>query len=96
MGIINKSENWWLRLSLVLFALIALASASVMNRSVATERQILMDSVSYLKLQNDSLTDENFNLNVELGRHVLTRDEMFLKYNGLEKDYNNYLEHETE
>jgi hypothetical protein len=58
MGIVNKSENWWLRLSLVLFALIALGSASVMNRSVATERQILMDSVSYFKLQNDSLTDE--------------------------------------
>ena len=96
MGIVNKSENWWLRLSLVLFVLIALGSASVMNRSVATERQILMDSVSYLKLQNDSLTDENFNLNVELGRHELTRDEMFLKYKGLEKDYNNYLEHETE
>jgi len=96
MGIVNKSENWWLRLSLDLFALIKLASASVMNRSVATERQILMDSVSYLKLQNDSLTDENFNLNVELGRHELTRDEMFFKYKGLEKDYNNYLEHETE
>ena len=96
MGIVNKSENWWLRLSLVLFVLIALGSASVMNRSVATERQILMDSVSYFKLQNDSLTDENFNLNVELGRHELTRDEMFLKYKGLEKDYNNYLEHETE
>ena len=96
MGIVNKSENWWLRLSLVLFALIALGSASVMNRSVATERQILMDSVSYFKLQNDSLTDENFNLNVELGRHELTIEEMFFKYKGLEKDYNNYLEHETE
>jgi len=96
MGIVNKSENWWLRLSLVLFALIALGSASVMNRSVATERQILMDSVSYFKLQNDSLTDENFNLNVELARHELTRDEMFLKYKGLEKEYNQYLEHETE
>ena len=96
MGIVNKSENWWLRLSLVLFALIALGSASVMNRSVATERQILMDSVSYLKLQNDSLTDENFNLNVELGRHELTRDEIFRRHKGLEKEYNQYLEHETE
>jgi hypothetical protein len=96
MEIINKSENWWLRLSLVLIVLIWLSSLSVMNRSVATERQILIDSVSYFKLQNDSLTDENFNLNVELGRHELTREEMFFKYKGLEKDYNNYLEHETE
>ena len=59
MGIINKSENWWLRLSLVLFALITLGSASVMNRSVTTERQILIDSVSYFKLQNDSLKEDN-------------------------------------
>ena len=96
MGLFNKEENWWLRLSLVLFVLIALGSASVMNRSVATDRQILMDSVSYLKLQNDSLTDENFNLNVELGRHELTRDEIFRRHKGLEKEYNQYLEHETE
>jgi hypothetical protein len=96
MGLFNKEENWWLRLSLVLFVLIALGSASVMNRSVATDRQILMDSVSYLKLQNDSLTDENFNLNVELGRHELTRDEIFRRHKGLENEYNQYLEHETE
>jgi hypothetical protein len=58
MGIINKSENWWLRLSLVLFVLIALGSASVMNRSVATEKQILTDSLNYYKLQTDSLKEE--------------------------------------
>ena len=58
MGIINKSENWWLRLSLVLFALITLGSASVMNRSVATEKQILTDSLNYYKLQTDSLKEE--------------------------------------
>lgn len=96
MGSFNKEENWWLRLTIVLIVLIWLSSLSVMNRSVTTERQILMDSVSYFKLKNDSLTDENFNLNVELGRHELTREEMFFKYKGLEKDYNNYLEHETE
>jgi hypothetical protein len=55
----NKKENWWLRLLLVLFALIALGSASVMNREVITERQILIDSLSYFKLQNDSLKEEN-------------------------------------
>jgi len=58
MGIINKSENWWLRLSLVLFALITLGSASVMNISVATEKQILTDSLNYYKLQTDSLKEE--------------------------------------
>lgn len=64
MGIINKSENWWLRLSLVLFALITLASASVINRTVTTERQTLIDSISYYKLNHpnqiiDSLREEN-------------------------------------
>lgn len=56
----NKKENWWLRLLLVLFALIALGSASVMNREVITERQKLTDSISYFKLQNDSLREELF------------------------------------
>jgi hypothetical protein len=58
MGLLNKDENWWLRLSLVSFALIALGSASVMNRSVATEKQILTDSLNYYKLQTDSLKEE--------------------------------------
>ena len=103
MGIINKSENWWLRLSLVLFALITLASASVINRSLTSERQILIDSVSYFKLQNDSikikydsLRDEHFILNVELGRDKLTWE--YLKENFLNV-YNNamkYKSHETE
>ena len=96
MEIINKSENWWLRLAIVLITLVWLSSLSVMNREVITERTKLTDSLNYYKLQNDSLTDETFNLNVELGRHELTREEMFFKYKGLEKDYNNYLEHETE
>lgn len=55
----NKKENWWLRLSLVLFVLIALGSALVMNREVITERQKLIDSISYFKLQNDSFKEEN-------------------------------------
>ena len=70
MGLLNKSENWWLRLSLILFALITLSSLSVMNRSVTQERQTLTDSLNYYKSQNDtlrndldSLYDENFMLN---------------------------------
>ena len=58
MGIVNKSENWWLRLSLVLFALITLASASVINRTVTAERQILIDSVKYSNQVIDSLKQE--------------------------------------
>ena len=89
MGILNKSENWWLRLSLVLFALITLASASVINRSVISERQILTDSLNYYKLQVDSLYDENFQLNhynglQELMIYNLSSENP--KYKDLEKD----------
>ena len=96
MGLFNKEENWWLRLSIVLFVLIALGSASVMNRSVATDKQILTDSVNYYKLQSDSLQNELFNEKTENGRHELTRDEIFRRHKGLENEYNQYLEHETE
>jgi len=95
MGLLNKSENWWLRLSLVLFALIALGSASVMNRSVTTERQILIDSLNYYKLkldtlqiQHDSLYEENFMLNHWNGVQDLILDELSYKskYKDLLKD----------
>ena len=57
MGILNKSENWWLRLSLVLFALITLGSASVINRSVTSERQTLIESVNHKNQVIDSLKE---------------------------------------
>jgi|LakMenE18May11ns_1017448.scaffolds.fasta_scaffold9957775_15 hypothetical protein len=89
MGLLNKSENWWLRLSLVLFALIALGSASVINRSVTQERQTLTDSLNYYKNLNDSLFDENFTLNhwngiQELMIYNLSHENP--KYKDLEKD----------
>ena len=61
MGLFSKEENWWLRLTIVLIVLIWLSSLSVMNREVITERQTLKDSVTYFKLQSDSLQDELFN-----------------------------------
>jgi hypothetical protein len=96
MGLFNKDENWWLRLSLVLFALITLASASVINRGVITERLNLMDSLNYYKKLNDSiqidrdsLYDENFQLNhynglQELMIYNLSHENP--KYKDLEKD----------
>jgi hypothetical protein len=74
MGIINKSENWWLRLSLVLFVLIALGSASVMNRSVTTERQILIDSIGKLNYTIDSIQTENFISTSTVGRYDMALD----------------------
>jgi hypothetical protein len=96
MGLFNKEENWWLRLTIVFITLIWLSSLSVINREVNTEKQKLTDSLSYFKLQSDSLQDELFNEKTENGRHELTRDEIFRKHKGLENEYNQYLEHETE
>lgn len=44
----------------------------------------------------DSMRDEQFNLSVEIGRHELTREEMFIRFPNLEKQYSAYYEHETE
>lgn len=78
MAIFNKSENWWLRLSLVLFTLIALGSASVLNRKTSQERQILQDSLNVLQYQCDSLQLENFNSSNIVGRYELALDSLKL------------------
>jgi hypothetical protein len=96
MGIINKSENWWLRLSLVLFVLITLASASVINRTVTVERQILTDSLNYYKKVNNSLYNENFIKSVELGRDELTWEYIKEKFPNVYNNAMNYKSHETE
>lgn len=95
MGLFNKSENWWLRLSLVLFTLITLSSLSVMNKSMSQERQTLTDSLSYYKFLSDSLRndvdslyEENFQLNHWNGVQELILDELSYKpkYKDLLKD----------
>lgn len=58
---------------------------------VVTTKQI--DSLTTV---SDSLRDEQFMLNVEIGRHEITREEMFTKFPNLEKQYNAYYEHQTE
>jgi len=58
---------------------------------ITTMKQI--DSLTKL---SDSLHDEQFNSSVEIGRHELTREEMFSRFPNLEKQYNAYYEHETE
>lgn len=58
MGLLNKSENWWLRLSLVLFVLITLASSSIINKSVTSERQVLIDRIDSLKEECEFKDDQ--------------------------------------
>ena len=76
MGLLNKDENWWLRLSLVLFALIALGSASVMNRGVITERQILTDSLNHKNQIIDSLKEECEFKDDQIGKYEMAVYEM--------------------
>jgi hypothetical protein len=54
------------------------------------------DSLLIQKTLSDSLYDEAFIKNVELGRHELTRDYFFGKHSDLQLEYENYLYHETE
>ena len=63
---------------------------------VSNQLKLTQDSLSVERTLCDSLHDENFNKSVELGRHELTRDFIFGNHKGLEKEYNKYLEHETE
>jgi hypothetical protein len=95
MGLFNKEENWWLRLTIVLITLIWLSSLSVMNREVIVERQKLTDSVNYFKLQNDSLRNqydslygEHFQSSHDNGIMELMIDELssISKYKDLKKD----------
>jgi hypothetical protein len=96
MGLFNKEENWWLRLTIVLITLIWLSSLSVMNRGVITERLNLIDSLNYYKKLNDSLQidrdslyDENFELNHEngiLNLQIYNLSQENPRYKNLEKD----------
>ena len=93
MGLFNKEENWWLRLTIVLIVLIWLSSISVMNREVITERQKLTDSVNYLKLQNDSLRNdvdslygESFQKGVFLATEEQVTDSLDKKHHGYAKE----------
>lgn len=52
-----------------------------------------LDTVMY---QRDSLHDEAFILNVELGRHEVTREEVLSKYPKIYEEYNSYLHTQTE
>lgn len=95
MGLFNKEENWWLRLTIFLITMTWLSSLSVMNRSVSQEKEILTDSLNYykklndtLRSDNDSLYEENFQLNHWNGVQELILDELSYKskYKDLLKD----------
>ncbi len=54
------------------------------------------DTLRITEMLRDSLHDELFNSNVELGRHEITRDYFFGKHPKLQLEYENFINHETE
>lgn len=65
MGMFNKSENWWLRLTIVVLTISLLGIYSVSNRESITK-------IDNLENQNDSLQMELFNYKTEVGRYEIT------------------------
>lgn len=57
------------------------------------EQQKNIDSLTKV---TDSLHDELFNAKVEIGRHELTREEILKPNKELNKQYEEYYNHETE
>lgn len=56
----------------------------------------LKKQLTTVMFQRDSLHDEAFILNVELGRHEITREEILTKYPKVYDEYNSYLHSKTE
>ena len=80
---------------LVIVVISGLSVLVTLNRTKLETKQLMFDN-QMLKNKVDSLHDELFILNVELGRHELTRDYFFGKHPKLQLEYENYLHHETE
>ena len=52
--------------------------------------------VTTYKLETDSLREVNFILNIELGRHEVSREEVLGKYPKVNKEYQKFYKYETE
>ena len=89
MGIFNKSENWWLRLTIVIIVLSSLTLLASINRETTAK-------IEYQQNQIDSLNTEIFNQSNMVGRYELTIDH-FIELKKLDStEVNEYLNHETE
>ena len=89
MGIFNKSENWWLRLTIVLIVLGFSILLSSINRATTSK-------IEYQQNQFDSLNTEIFNQSNLVGRYELTIDH-FIEQKKLDStEVEEYFNHETE
>jgi hypothetical protein len=84
-----------LRGGLVLLTLTLLWSIVMWNNSIITVEEQKNTIVKLTKV-TDSLHDELFNAQVEIGRHEITREEILKPNKELNKKYEKYYNHETE
>lgn len=67
MKIINKSENWWLRLTIVLITVLSLTTLSFYNKQITEiKSKSKTDSLSYYKLKCDTLLDQNHIMEIRM------------------------------
>jgi hypothetical protein len=84
-----------LRGGIVLLTLTLLWSIMMWNNSIITVEEQKNTIVKLTKV-TDSLHDELFNAQVEIGRHEITREEILKPNKELNKKYEKYYNHETE
>jgi hypothetical protein len=89
MALFNKSENWWLRLGIVLIALGLLSILAADNRQN-------MDQTKLFQTKIDSLNDELFNEKSYNGRLELTIDHFIEKKKIDSTEFYQWMDHETE
>ena len=84
-----------LRGGLVLLTLTSLWLIVMWNNSIITVKE-QKNTIDNLTKVTDSLHDELFNAQVEIGRHEITREEILKPNKELNKKYEKYYNHETE
>lgn len=69
MGLLNKTENWWLKLSIVIVVLFSTILLATINRTVGEQIKSLQET-------NDSLETEVFIQKNMVGRYELSIQEL--------------------
>jgi len=67
MGLFNKDENWWLRLTIVIISIASLSLYSIGNKEI-------MGQAEWCERKTDSLSSEIFILNTTISRYEITLD----------------------
>lgn len=76
MSLYEKSENWWLRLIIVIVVLGSLTLLSLVNRSTMETTNRLQLKIDSLTIKNEMLEDSIFGLNHQIGINELVIDDL--------------------